>query len=188
MTLKRLRASRHGIDLGPLRPCLPARLPTRGTGGAQQIELAPRAMVDDLQRLRATLSEDAPELVLIGRRELRSVNSWAHNLPSLVAGRARCVLYMHPADAAARRIVSGDRVRVTSRVGTVEVAAELTEDMMPSVVCLPHGYGHRGDGLRLSVATQHAGVSMNDLTDPAAIDPLSGNAVLSGTPVRIERC
>jgi len=95
---------------------------------------------------------------------------------------------MHPTDAAARRIVSGDRVRVTSRVGAVEVGVELTADVMAGVVCLPHGYGHRGNGLRLAVAVQHAGVSMNDLTDPAAIDPLSGNAVLNGTPVRVERC
>ena len=95
---------------------------------------------------------------------------------------------MHPEDAAARRIASGDRVRVTSRVGVVEVGVELCADVMPGVVCLPHGYGHGGDGLRLSVATHHAGVSMNDLTDPAALDPLSGNAVLSGTPVRVERC
>ena len=159
-----------------------------GKGTQPRIDLAPRDLVDDLHRLRAARADDEPEFVLIGRRELRTVNSWAHNLPSLVAGRTRCLLYMHPADAAARRIASGDRLRVTSRVGAVEVAVELTADVMPGVVCLPHGYGHKGDGLRLTVAAQHAGVSMNDLTDPAAIDPLSGNAVLSGTPVRLERC
>ena len=188
LTFRRLRAARHGIDLGPLRPCLPQRLPGRGKGTQPRIDLAPRDLVDDLHRLRAARADDEPEFVLIGRRELRTVNSWAHNLPSLVAGRTRCLLYMHPADAAARRIASGDRLRVTSGVGAVEVAVELTADVMPGVVCLPHGFGHKGDGLRLTVAAQHAGVSMNDLTDPAAIDPLSGNAVLSGTPVRLERC
>ena len=119
---------------------------------------------------------------------MRTVNSWSHNLPSLVTGRMRCVLYIHPADAESQQIQSGDRVKVTSRVGSVEVPAELTEDVMQGVVSLPHGYGHRAPGIQLRVATEHAGVSINDLTDPAEIDPLSGTAVLSGIPVRVERC
>ncbi len=188
LTLKRLRGAAHGIDLGPLQPGLPRRLPARADGTGRRIDLAPRDVVGDLRRLRETLRESPPELVLIGRREMRTVNSWSHNLPSLVSGRPRCVLLLHPADAAARGIAGGDRVRITSRVGAVESPVEITDAVMPGVVSLPHGYGHQGEGIRLGVAARHAGVSINDLTDPAAIDPLSGNAVLNGVPVRVERC
>ncbi len=188
LTLKRLRAAAHGIDLGPLEPCLPDRLPTRSDRKERRIDLAPREMVADIERLRLSLARSLPELVLIGRREARTVNSWSHNLPSLVTGLMRCVLYIHPADAAARGIGPSDWVRVTSRVGAVEVPVRLTDSVMPGVVVLPHGYGHRGEGIRLQIAADHAGASINDLTDPAEIDPLSGNAVLNGVPVRVERC
>jgi anaerobic selenocysteine-containing dehydrogenase len=124
--------------------------------------------------------------VLIGRREARSVNSWSHNLPSLVSGRDRCLLEIHPDDAAARGIEAGAPVRVSSRVGSVQVPAHLSDALMPGVVSLPHGYGHRGDGIALGVAAERAGASMNDLTDPAEIDPVSGNAVLNGIPVSVE--
>jgi len=186
ITVRRLRSSPHGIDLGPLEPCLPGRLPRRADGSA--IEIAPEEAVADLARLRASLAEKSPPLVLIGRREARTVNSWSHNLPSLMKGRMRCVLFVHPADAEARRIRSGDRVRVTSRVGAVEVPARITDEMMPGVVSLPHGYGHGAPGIQLRVAARYAGASINDLTDPAEIDPLSGTAVLSGVPVGVERC
>jgi len=186
LTLKRLRRAVHGVDLGPLQPSLPDRLPARADRGARRIELAPREVVADMARLRESLAHRPPALVLIGRREARTVNSWSHNLPSLVTGPLRCVLDMHPADAAARGIGPGDRVRISSRVGVVEVPVRLTNGVMPGVVVLPHGYGHRGDGIQLAVAAAHAGVSINDLTDPAEIDPLSGNAVLNGFPVRIE--
>ncbi len=188
VSLKKLRQSVHGIDLGPMKPCLPDRLPARADGAARRIDLAPREIVADMTRVRESLAESPPELVLIGRREMRTVNSWSHNLPSLVRGRMRCVLYIHPADADIRGVEPGDRVRVTSRVGAVEVAVEITDSVMPGVVVLPHGYGHRGDGIELKIAAEHAGASMNDLTDPAEIDPLSGNAVLNGVPVRVERC
>jgi anaerobic selenocysteine-containing dehydrogenase len=125
---------------------------------------------------------------MIGRREARTVNSWSHNLPSLVKGRMRCLLHVHPADAEALRLQTGDRVRVTSRVGAVEVPVELTDTVMRGVVSLPHGYGHGVPGTQLTVAAEHAGASMNELTDPAEIDPLSGTAVLSGIPVQLERC
>ena len=188
ITVKRLRDSAHGIDLGPLSPCLPDRLPKRVDGTGPEIDIAPEEIVADLVRLRASLAETPPPLVLIGRREMRTVNSWSHNLPSLVKGRVRCVLYIHPTDAEARQIHNGDRVKLTSRVGAVEVPAELTDAVMPGVVSLPHGYGHGVPGIQLKVAAEHAGASMNDLTDPAEIDPLSGTAVLSGVPVRVERC
>jgi anaerobic selenocysteine-containing dehydrogenase len=189
LTLKRLRAAAHGIDLGPLEPCLPDRLPIHPDRTERRIDLAPRALVADMERLRRSLvgRDGDGSLVLIGRREARTVNSWSHNLPSLVTGPTRCVLYIHPADAEARGIGSSDRVRVTSRVGAIEVPVRLTDGVMPGVVVLPHGYGHRGDGIQMQVAAAHAGVSMNDLTDPAEIDPLSGNAVLNGVPVCVQR-
>ena len=188
ITVKRLRGSAHGIDLGPLSPCLPDRLPSRADGTGPEIDIAPKEIVADLARLRASLAQAPPPLLLIGRREMRTVNSWSHNLPSLVKGRMRCVFYIHPTDAEAHQIQSGDRVKVTSRVGAVEVPAEVTDEVMQGVVSLPHGYGHRAPGIRLRVAAEHAGASFNDLTDPAEIDPLSGTAVLSGVPVRVERC
>jgi anaerobic selenocysteine-containing dehydrogenase len=187
VTVTRLRGSLHGIDLGPLSPCLPDRLPRRPDGTGPGIDIAPKEIVADLARVRASIAEEPAPLVLIGRREMRSVNSWSHNLPSLVKGRMRCVLQIHPSDAEAHRIRSGDRVRVTSRVGAVEVPAEVTDAVMQGVVSLPHGYGHGAPGIRLGVAAQHAGASINDITDPDVIDPLSGTAVLSGVPVRVER-
>lgn len=188
VTVKRLRRSAHGLDLGPLSPCLPGRLPGRTDGTEARIDIAPKEIVADLARLRASLPEAPPPLLMIGRREMRSVNSWSHNLPSLVKGRMRCVLHIHPADAEVHRIQPGDRVRVRSRVGAVEVPVELTDAMMRGVVSLPHGYGHGAPGIQLRVAAEHAGASINDLTDPAEVDPLSGTAVLSGIPVRVERC
>jgi anaerobic selenocysteine-containing dehydrogenase len=188
LRLKTLRRQRHGIDLGALRPCLPDRLPVRADGTASRIDLAPEELVADLARLRESLKNPVAEMTMIGRRERRTVNSWSHNLPSLVRGRQRCVLHLHPDDARLRHVADGDRVRVTSRVGAVELPVELTDDVMPGVVCLPHGYGHHRDGMGLRVAEQHAGVSANDLTDPAEIDPLSGNAVLNGVPVDVEPC
>ncbi|MBZ0252980.1 MAG: hypothetical protein K8I02_06525 [Candidatus Methylomirabilis sp.] len=133
------------------------------------------------------LAETAPDLHLIGRRELRTNNSWSHNLPSLVKGPARCVLYMHPTDAEARGLATGDLARIESRVGAVEAPVKATEDVMPGVVSLPHGYGHGLPETKMKVAAEYAGVSINDLTDPAEIDPVSGNAVLSGTPVRVAK-
>jgi len=188
LTLKKLRESVHGIDLGPMEPCLPDRLPTRADGSGRRVDLAPPEIAADLARLRESLVASVPELLLIGRREARTVNSWSHNLPSLVEGPLRCVLYVHPADAAARGIKAGDWVRVTSRVGAVEVPVEVSDRVMRGVVVLPHGYGHSVKGIRLQVAAQHAGASINDLTDPGEIDPLSGTAVLNGVPVNVERC
>jgi len=187
LTLGRLRQAEHGIDLGPLEPCLPERLPARSDRKQRRIDLAPAEIVADLVRLRRSLTRQPPDLILVGRREARTVNSWSHNFPTLVTGPSRCVLSMHPADAEARGIGPGDWVRVSSRVGAVEVPVQVTESVMRGVVALPHGYGHRGEGIRLHVAAQHAGASCNDLTDPAEIDPLSGNAVLSGVPVHVER-
>jgi anaerobic selenocysteine-containing dehydrogenase len=123
-------------------------------------------------------------MVLIGRRDLRSNNSWMHNLEVLVKGRPRCTLRVHPDDA--RRLGLGERARVRSRVGEVEVAVEVTEDIAPGVVSIPHGWGHDPASATLRVAARHAGVSVNRLTDEQELDPLSGNAVLCGVPVVVE--
>ena len=182
LSVRRLRESRHGIDLGPLRPNLLRRLATPDG----QLQLAPELHLRDLQRAATVLAESPPALVLIGRRHVRSNNSWLHNSQRLVKGKARCTLLMHPDDAARLGVADGAAVRVRSRVGEVEVAAELTTDMMPGVVSLPHGWGHDRDGVRLSVARRHAGVSMNDLVDDQRVDALTGTAVLNGTPVDVE--
>lgn len=178
--LRALRASPHGVDLGPLEPALPERLKGR------RINLAPRELVEDLARLRTSLAERAPELVLIGRRHLRDNNSWMHNVERLVKGRPRCTLLVHPDDAQRLGLADGADALVRSRVGEVRVPVSVSDEIMPGVVSLPHGYGHARPGVRLSIATQHAGVSVNDLTDERSVDALSGNAALSGVPVEVQ--
>jgi anaerobic selenocysteine-containing dehydrogenase len=170
------------VDLGPLQPNLLRRLATRD----RRVQLAPELHVQDLQRAAAALRASPPELMLIGRRHVRSNNSWLHNSQRLVKGKPRCTLLIHPDDAARRGVPDGALVRVRSRVGEVLVAAELTADMMPGVVSLPHGWGHDRDGIRLAVASRHAGVSINDLVDDQRLDALTGTAVLNGTPVEVE--
>ena len=182
LTLGRLRRQPHGIDFGPLEPSLPRRLCTK----TRRLELAPKRLVDDLQRLRLALV--APlngGLTLIGRRELRSNNSWMHNSERLVKGRERCTLLMHPQDASARGLRDGERVRVASRAGMVEAPLELSDEMRPGVVCLPHGWGHERAGTRLAIASARPGVSFNDLTDEALVDPLCGTARLNDVPVEV---
>lgn len=134
-------------------------------------------------RLQASLHAPTPSLVLIGRRELRSNNSWMHNLPRLMRGPGRCTVQANPADAPGLK--SGDLVELRTATGTVQAALELTDDLMPGVISLPHGFGHHRAGIRQAVAQAHAGVSANDLTDPARLDILTGNAALNGTPVEL---
>ena len=138
------------------------------------------------------LKSNAPEeqdgaLRLIGRRHVRQNNSWLHNSKRLLKGPDRCTLMIHPDDAAARGLEEGDHATVTSRVNSVEIPIEITDDVMPGVVSIPHGFGHGRDGVQLSVAGEKPGVSLNDLTDPASYDRLSGNAVLNATPVQVEK-
>jgi anaerobic selenocysteine-containing dehydrogenase len=181
VTLGRLEKEPHGIDLGPLQPRLPEALETPG----RRIDLAPAPLVADVDRLRDLLAAPQPALALIGRRQLRSNNSWLHNAQRLMNGPDRCTLLMHPDDAAARSLASGARVRVSSRVGEVVCPVEVTADMRPGVVSLPHGFGHDREGVRLSVAGAHAGASLNDLTDDARLDVFSGNAAFNGVPVEV---
>ena len=188
LSLRRLRRNPHGVDLGPLRPSLPERLATKDG----KIHAAPGPLLEDVARLRARLLDGGGEadggfdLLLIGRRQLRSNNSWMHNYPRLMKGRDRCTLLLHPADAAARGIADGARVRLGSSAGSVEVAAELSDEVMPGVVSLPHGFGHARPGVRLGVAAAHPGASANDVTDELRLDALGGNAALNGVPVRVE--
>ena len=181
LDLSRLRAEPNGVDLGPLEQALPRRLATRD----RRLPLAPALFIADLVRAARVLELPASSLALIGRRHVRSNNSWMHNSLRLVKGKPRCTLLIHPVDAAARGVVDGSRVRVSSRVGTVEVPAEVTADIQPGVVSLPHGWGHGRPGVRLAVASTHAGVSINDLVDDQRVDALTGTAVLNGTPVEV---
>jgi anaerobic selenocysteine-containing dehydrogenase len=181
INLARLRREPNGVDLGPLEPAFPRRLATPNG----RLALAPALFLDDLPRAAAALREPVPSLQLIGRRHVRSNNSWLHNSQRLVKGKPRCTLLIHPDDAAARGIADGASVTVRSRVGQVRVAAELTTAMQPGVVSLPHGWGHARPGVQLSVASAHAGVSINDLIDDRRIDLLTGTAVLNGTPVEV---
>jgi anaerobic selenocysteine-containing dehydrogenase len=186
VTRSRLARQPHGVDLGPLEPCLPGRLATRG----KRIALAPELLLREAARLDEIAAGGSAsaggELLLIGRRDPRSNNSWMHNSHRLVKGPPRCVLFMHPVDASRRGIANGAIARVASRVGAVELAIELTEDIMPGVVSIPHGWGHHRPGIQLGIASQHAGVSVNDLTDEHALDALCGNAALNGLPVTVE--
>jgi anaerobic selenocysteine-containing dehydrogenase len=182
LSLAVLERHPHGIDLGPLEPQLPSLLRTP----SGRIELAPQAIVEDAARLRASLEDAAPRgFVLVGRRHLRSNNSWMHNVPSLVAGRDRCTLQVHPDDAATLGLSDGGRAEVASRVGKLAVGVEVTDAIRRGVVSLPHGFGHDRPGAALAVAGRRPGVNSNALTDEEALDPLSGNAVLNGIPVEL---
>jgi anaerobic selenocysteine-containing dehydrogenase len=182
-SLEELRAHPHGIDFGPMQPCLPERLLTADG----RIRLAPPAFVADLARLEAELAAPAGALVLIGRRQLRGNNSWMHNAPRLMRGPDRCTLLLHPLDAASRGIANGDLIEVRTSVGAVTVPAEVTDRMMPGVVSLPHGFGHARAGARQSLAAEKPGASLNDLTDGNRLDELTGNAALSGIAVEVYR-
>lgn len=186
LSLKQLESSPHGIDFGGLEPRFPERLGTAD----KKIVLAPELLVADLARLERSLREDESNpsaLVLIGRRQLRSNNSWMHNSLRLVKGPARCTLQMHPNDAQARGLAHGELVQIRSRVGSVEAPLEVTEALMPGVVSLPHGWGHTRKGTKLAVAEQHPGASINDVTDEARVDALAGTASFSGLPVEVQR-
>jgi anaerobic selenocysteine-containing dehydrogenase len=152
-----------------------------------RLELAPPPLVEDVARLRRELPARSRRdgLVLIGRRHLRSNNSWMHNVEALAKGPERCTLLVHPDDAARLGLVEGARARVRSRVGEVEAPVALDPGILPGVVSLPHGFGHGAPGARLSVAARRAGVSSNLLTDEADVDVPSGNGVLSGIPVEV---
>lgn len=183
LSLKRLRENPHGIDLGALQPCLKERIVTPNG----KINLIFDHSVADLPRAKTVLdaTADGHDLLLIGRRHVRSNNSWMHNSQRLMKGKNRCTLMINPQDAQSRGISDGDMVVVSSRVGQVEIPAEITDEVMQGVVSIPHGFGHGRDDVQLDVANQYAGVSINDLTDDQAIDSMTGNAAFSATPVKV---
>jgi anaerobic selenocysteine-containing dehydrogenase len=188
-TLQLLKENPHGIDYGALQPRIPEILRTP----SGKVELAPEVLINDLDRLYDVVGSGVVDtvsgrnLLLIGRRHLRSNNSWMHNINVLVKGKSRCTLIMHPVDALARGVNDGDVVSVQSRVGEVSVAVEISDTIRPGVVSLPHGWGHDAEGSQMQVALRVAGVNSNILTDHEALDPLSGTSVLNGIPVAVHR-
>ena len=179
LSVKKLKKEPHGIDLGPHKPLLPERIFT----DSGKVDLAPALFVDQLKKL--SLNQDRKGLVLIGRRLLRSNNSWMHNSLRLVKGPDKCTLLIHPEDAAHRSIEHRQEVEVSSRVGKVRIKAEISEEVMQGVVSIPHGWGHNRKGTQWKIAEEHAGVSINDLTDDQFVDPISGNAAFSGVAVEV---
>ena len=183
LSLDKLKAEPHGVDLGPLQPRLPERLFTID----QHIELVPDLFVQDLARVQAVFkpsevfkTSEGYDLMLIGRRELRSNNSWMHNSERLMRGKDRCTLLMHPIDAAVRALVAQQSVTVASRVGQVTLPLEISDEVMPGVVSMPHGWGHDRAGVRLRVAQRRAGVSINDLTDEVFLGDNCVHKLLTG--------
>ncbi|TCM51504.1 molybdopterin-dependent oxidoreductase [Kribbella sp. VKM Ac-2568] len=181
LSVGRLRKSPGGIDLGPLQPALPGALRNK----TKRIDLAQRMILDDLPRLSAFLLAGSNGLVLIGRRHLRSNNSWMHNSARLVKGKPRHQLLMNPDDLLSHDLKDGQLVHVSSAAGSVDVEVAASEDMMPGVVSLPHGFGHGRPGARLTIANQVAGASANDVTDADLTDTLAGTAALNGVPVKV---
>jgi anaerobic selenocysteine-containing dehydrogenase len=183
LSLSVLEVNPHGMDFGAMKPRITEILQTP----SGKIELAPSILVKDVKRLKQSLKSESNPLVLVGRRDLRSNNSWLHNLPVLVKGEDRCTLWIHSSDANRFGIGKGERAILKSRTGKIEVPVEITDDIMQGTVSLPHGWGHNHTGTRLGVACEHPGVNVNLLTDEQEFDPISGNAVLNGVPVSIEK-
>jgi anaerobic selenocysteine-containing dehydrogenase len=185
-SLSLARIAGHGLDLGPLEARLPGVLATRN----RRIRLAPEPLLRDVERLRRSLdqrqtSSELP-MLLLGRRQLRSNNSWMHNSLRLVSGRERCTLLVNPLDATRLALEAGALAKISSQVGSVVAPVQISDEMMPGVVSLPHGWGHHRKGVRLRVAEQHAGTSINDVTDEKSYDELCGVTHLNGVPVRVE--
>jgi anaerobic selenocysteine-containing dehydrogenase len=181
LNLDKVQASESGIDLGALEPRVPEVLRTPSA----KIELAPPMLIDDLKRPAADLERPVPDLVIVGRRQLHGNNSWMHNLPVLAKGAARCIAMVSPADAARLSLEDGGRVRIAHDRRAIEAEVEITDEMMPGVVSLPHGWGHDQAGAQLEVAAANPGANLNALMDENRRDPLSGNAVLSGVEVQM---
>ncbi len=185
LNLAKLKAASHGIDLGALAPRLPDMLRTP----SGRIEPWPREVAAELALVDAALREAPAALVVVGRRDMRSNNSWMHNLPTLAKGPERCTALLHPDDAARHGVQAGDRVRLEGAGGrAIELPALLSDEMMPGVISVPHGWGHDQPGTRQGVAAQRPGANLNDLLDERLRDPLSGTSVLNGVPVSLRRC
>lgn len=182
LTLADLEAAPHGIDLGPLQPRLPGLLRT----ASGKVELAPEPIVADVARLRAALERPpTQQMVLVGRRDLRSNNSWMHNLEPLMRGKDRCTAHVHPDDALRFGLVDGGRVLVRSRTGEIELPVEVTDAICPGAVSIPHGWGHNASAAELAVAARQPGANCNLLADEHLLDAISGTAVLNGIPIEL---
>jgi len=179
VNLAKVAAAPAGIDLGPLAERIPEVLRTP----SGKIDLAPPMIVDDVARACADLARPVPDLVIVGRRQLRSNNSWMHNLPILAKGPFRCVALVNPSDASRIGVADGARARITNGDRSIDVTVELTDEMMPGVVSLPHGWGHDQPGTQMRVAAERPGANLNAILDENRRDPLSGNAVLGGVPI-----
>ena len=183
VSLDYLLAHPHGVDLGALEPRIPEMLRTP----SGRIELSPPQFIGDLTRLEKSIAtHDASQMLLVGRRELKSNNSWMHNIAVLTKGSLACTAQLHPDDAQRIGVTTGDQVRIASRVGQIEIPVEVTDAVTQGVVSVPHGWGHDMEGTRMDVARRKAGVNSNILSDDKAMDPLSGNSVLSAIPVTVE--
>lgn len=189
LTLRRIQAAPHGIDLGALEPCLPDDLGTPD----RRIKLAAPMLIEEASKLASRAEEDAVarqngfDLTLIGRRQLRSNNSWMHNSPRLMKGADRCTAMLHPDDAEQRELTDGEVVRVSSGIGSIELPLQITDAMRRGVVSIPHGFGHDRQGVGWRLAASKAGASANDINDPELHDILSGNAAMNSVPVKVER-
>jgi anaerobic selenocysteine-containing dehydrogenase len=181
LNLEKVQAAEDGIDLGALAPRVPEVLRTP----SGKIELAPAMLIDDLKRPAADLERATPELVIVGRRQLHGNNSWMHNLPVLAKGAARCIALVNPTDAVRLGLEDGGMARIEHDGRSIEAELEITDEMMPGVVSLPHGWGHDQPGTQLEVAAANPGANLNALMDENRRDPLSGNAVLSGMEVQM---
>jgi anaerobic selenocysteine-containing dehydrogenase len=188
LTVGKIKRAKHGIDLGPLEPRLPGALRTDG----KRLRLAPEVLLAEARELeRVAAKREAAlangfDLMLIGRRQLRSNNSWMHNSARLMKGADRCTALLHPDDALARGLEDGARVRIVSCVGAIEVPLAVTDEMRPGVVSVPHGFGHDREGVGWRGAASKPGASVNDITDPKVLDRLTGNAAFNSVPVRVE--
>lgn len=181
LSLEALQAQPQGVDLGPLQSCLADRIQTEDG----KINLLPEHAVADLPRLAQAMNANAAELLLIGRRHVRSNNSWMHQYHRLVKGRNRCTILMHPDDASARGIADGESAEVSSDSGSIKLPIELSDEMMPGVISIPHGFGHHGNDTQVSTATATGGANVNELVPTSLIDPVSGNAAVNGVPVQL---
>jgi len=184
LNLSSLACYPHGIDLGPLQPCFPERIYHQD----QRIPLAPACFLDDLKRVHKVFDKPSSShpMRLIGRRHVRSNNSWLHNSQRLIKGNDRCTLIIHSKDASKLALKKGSIAKVTSNVGSIDIPVEISDDIMQGVVSIPHGWGHHRKGTQLSIAETKPGVSLNDITDDQHVDLLSGTSVLNSVPVTVK--
>ena len=186
LTLDVIRKHPHGLDLGALTEQLPGVIETPDG----LIDLFPQLVESDLPRLEAWLEapRDKNQLLMIGRRDVRSKNAWMHNVLPLVKGRDRCTLLMNPQDAHRLGLDEGALAQISTDINTISAPVEISDEMRPGVVSLPHGWGHTLTDTRQRVANAHPGVNANLIIDPMTLDVPTATTVLNGVPVRVEKC